>query len=117
MQVNREMAAAPVWVLNDKLWIIMAYLFLEEDATDWATNIIEGMETLMPPFTDYPVFVTAFHTRFEIVDEAGNALTALEQLWQGIKMVQDYTVLFKQHARWVRVVRACIICAGSIMGC
>lgn len=24
-------------------------------------------------------------------------LTALEQLWQGTKMVQDYTALFKQH--------------------
>lgn len=56
------------------------------------------METLTPPFTDYPAFVTAFRTRFEMVDEAGNMLTVLKQLWQGTKMVQDYTVLFKQHA-------------------
>lgn len=56
------------------------------------------METLTPPFADYPAFVTAFRTRFETVDEARDALTALEQLWQGTKTVQDYTALFKQHA-------------------
>lgn len=33
-----------------------------------------------------------------MVDEASNALTALEQLWQGTKTVQNYTMLFKQHA-------------------
>lgn len=56
------------------------------------------METLTPPFADYPVFVTAFRMWFETVDEAGDALMALEQLWQGTKTVQDYTALFKQHA-------------------
>lgn len=56
------------------------------------------METLTPPFVDFPAFVTTFRIRFETVDEASDALTALEQLWQGTKMVQDYTVLFKQHA-------------------
>lgn len=61
------------------------------------------METLTPPFSDYPAFVTAFRTRFEMVDEAGDMLTALEQLWQGIKTVQDYTVLFKQHAGRTRL--------------
>lgn len=55
------------------------------------------METLTPPFADYLAFVTAFRTWFGMVDEAGDALTALEQLWQGTKMVQDYTALFKQH--------------------
>lgn len=45
------------------------------------------MKTLTPPFADYPAFVTAFRTWFEMVDEAGDALT-----------VQDYTALFKQHA-------------------
>lgn len=58
----------------------MACLFLEGDAADWATSIIEGMETLTPPFADYPAFVTAFCTHFEIVDKAGDALTAIEQL-------------------------------------
>lgn len=53
------------------------------------------METLTPPFIDYPAFVTAFRIRFEIVDEAGDVLTVLEQLWQGTKIVQDYTALFK----------------------
>lgn len=52
----------------------------------------------MPPFVDYPAFVMAFCTRFETVDEAGNTLTALEQLWQRTKTVQNYTALFKQHA-------------------
>lgn len=56
---------------------------------------MEGMETLTPPFTDYLAFITAFHTRFKMVDEAGDVLTAIEQLWQGTKTVQDYTALFK----------------------
>lgn len=30
-------------------------------------------------------------------------LTVLEQLWQGTKMVQDYTALFKQHADCTRL--------------
>lgn len=55
------------------------------------------METLTSPYADYPAFVTTFRTQFEIVDEAGDALMALEQLWQGTKIVQDYTALFKQH--------------------
>lgn len=59
----------------------MACSFLEGDATNWATSIVEGMETLTPSFADYSAFVTAFRMRFETVDEAGNALTALEQLW------------------------------------
>lgn len=67
------------------------------------TSIIEGMETLTPPFADYPAFVTAFLMRFEMVDKAGNVLTALEQLWQGTKTVQDYTTLFKQHASHMRL--------------
>lgn len=75
----------------------MACSFLEGDAADWVTSIVEGMETLTPPFANYPAFITAFHTRFETVDEAGDTLTALEQLWQGTKTVQDYTALFKQH--------------------
>lgn len=65
----------------------MACSFLEGDAADWATSIIEEMETLTPPFTDYLAFVTTFRTRFEMVDEASNALTVLEQLWQGTKTV------------------------------
>lgn len=52
------MAAAPAWVTNDKLWIITACSFLEGDAADWTTSIIEGMETLTPPFADYLAFVT-----------------------------------------------------------
>lgn len=98
MQVNRGTAAAPAWVANDKLWIITACSFLERDAADWATSIVEGIETLTPPFADYLAFVTAFRTRFETVNEAGDALTALEQLWQETKTVQDYMVLFKRHA-------------------
>lgn len=78
MQINRETVAAPAWVTNNKLWIITACSFLEGDAAEWATSIIEGMETLTPPFADYSAFVTAFRTRFETVDEAGDALTALE---------------------------------------
>lgn len=92
------MAATLAWVANDKLWIITACSFLKGDAVDWVTSIVEEIETLTPPFADYPAFVTAFCTQFETVDEAGDALTALEQLWQGIKTVQDYTALFKQHA-------------------
>lgn len=80
MQVNRGTAAALAWVTNDKLWIITAYSFLEGDAADWATSIVEGMKTLTPPFADYPAFVTAFCMWFETVDEAGDALTALKQL-------------------------------------
>lgn len=98
MQVNKGMAAAPAWVVNDKLWIITACSFLEGDTEDWVTSIVEGMETLMPPFADYPAFITVFRIQFKTVDEASNALTALKQLWQGTKMVQDYTMLFKQHA-------------------
>lgn len=45
------------------------------------TSIVEGIETLTPPFADYLTFVTAFRTRFEMVDKAGDALMALEQLW------------------------------------
>lgn len=67
------------------------------------TSIVEGMKTLTPPFADYLAFVTTFRTQFEIVDEAGDALTALEQLWQGTKTVQDYTALFKQHAGRMRL--------------
>lgn len=88
---------------NDKLWIITVCSFLEGDTTDWVTSIIKGMETLMPPFTDYLAFVTAFRMWFETVDEAGNMLTALKQLWQGTKTVQNYTVLFKQHAGRIRL--------------
>lgn len=76
---------------------------MEGDAADWATSIVKGMETLTPPFTDYLAFVTAFCTQFETVVEAGDALTALEQLWQGTKTVQDYTALFKQHAGCMRL--------------
>lgn len=53
------------------------------------------METLTPLFTDYTTFVMAFWIRFETVNEADDVLTALEQLWQGTKMVQHYMVLFK----------------------
>lgn len=56
------------------------------------------MKMLTPPFADYPAFTTTFWTRFETVDKTGDALTVLEQLWQGTKTVQDYTVIFKQHA-------------------
>lgn len=38
-----------------------------------------------------------------MIDEVGNTLTALEQLWQGTKTVQDYIVLFKQHASRIRL--------------
>lgn len=72
---------------NDKLWIITAYLFLEGDAADWTTSIVEGMETLTLLFTDYLTFVTTFRMRFETVDEASDTLTALKQLWQGTKTV------------------------------
>lgn len=95
MQINRGTAAAPAWIANDKLWIIMAYSFLEGDAADWATSIIEGIETLTPLFADYPAFITAFRTQFKMVDKASDVLMALEQLWQGTKMVQDYIALFK----------------------
>lgn len=61
------------------------------------------METLTPPFADYPEFVTVFRTRFDRVNEADDMLTALKQLWQGTKMVQDYMVLFKQHAERTRL--------------
>lgn len=71
---------------------------MKGDTADWATNIIEGMKILSPPFADYPAFVTTFRTRFEIVDETSDVLTAIEQLWQGTKTVQNYTALFKQHA-------------------
>lgn len=69
------------WVINDKLWIVTACSFLEGNTIDWATGIIEGMEILTLPFTNYLTFVAAFQTRFEMVDEAGDALTVLEQLW------------------------------------
>lgn len=98
MQVNQRTTAALTWVNNDKLWIITTCSFLKGDTTDWATSIVEVMETLISLFADYPAFVTMFHTRFEMVDEADDMLTALEQLWQGIKIVQDYAALFKQHA-------------------
>lgn len=88
----------PAWVANDKLWIITACLFLKGDVADWVISIVKGMETLTPPFADYLAFVTAFRIRFETVNEVGETLTALEQLWQGTKTVQDYTALFKQHA-------------------
>lgn len=78
MQVNRGTAAAPTWVANDKLWIITACSFLKGDAADWAASIVEGIETLMLLFADYPAFITAFRTRFETVDEAGDVLTALK---------------------------------------
>lgn len=97
MQVNRGTAAALAWVTNNKLWIVTACSFLEGDAGDWATSIIEEMETLTPPFADYSAFITAFRTHFETVDKAGDALTAIEQLWHGTKTVQDYMTLFKQH--------------------
>lgn len=61
------------------------------------------MKTLTPPFANYPAFITAFYTQFETVDEAGDTLTALEQLWQGTKTVPDYTALFKQHAGRTRL--------------
>lgn len=61
------------------------------------------METLTPPFADYPAFITAFRTRFKTVNEAGDALMALEQLWEGTKTVQDYTALFKQHTGRTRL--------------
>lgn len=38
-----------------------------------------------------------------MVDEASNALTVLEQLWQGTKMVQDYTALFKQYVGCIKL--------------
>lgn len=81
----------------------MACLFLEGDAADWATSIVEGMETLTLPFADYLAFITTFRMRFKMVDEASDALTVLKQLWQGTKTVQDYTVLFKQHAGRTRL--------------
>lgn len=61
------------------------------------------MKTLTPPFANYSAFITAFYTQFETVDKAGDTLTALEQLWQGTKMVQDYTALFKQHPSRTRL--------------
>lgn len=103
MQINRGTAAMLAWVINDKLWIIIACSFLEGDATNWATSIVEGMETLAPPFANYSAFITAFRTQFEMVDKASNTLTALEQLWQGTKTVQDYIALFKQHAGRMRL--------------
>lgn len=61
------------------------------------------METLTPLFADYPAFATAFRTRFEMVNEAGDTLMALKQLWQDTKTMQDYTALFKQHAGRIRL--------------
>lgn len=81
----------------------MAYSFLEENTANWTTSIVEGMETLTPPFADYPAFVTIFRMQFEMVNEAGDVLTMLEQLWQGTKTVQDYTALFKQHTSRTRL--------------
>lgn len=103
MLTNRGMAATPAWVTNDKLWIIMACSFLEGDAANWATSIVEEIETLTPPFADYPAFVTAFCMQFKTVDKAGDVLTVLEPLWQGTKTVQDYIVLFKQHTGHTRL--------------
>lgn len=97
MQINRGTTVALTWVTNNKLWIITVCSFLEGDAADWVTSIVKGMETLTPPFADYPAFVTAFCTQFKMVDEAGDVLMVLEQLWQGTKTVQDYIALFKQH--------------------
>lgn len=62
MQVNQGTAATLAWVTNDKLWIITACSFLERYTADWATSIVEGMETVTPPFADYPAFVTVFQT-------------------------------------------------------
>lgn len=65
----------------------MACSFLEGDAMDWATSIIERMETLISLFADYPAFAAAFRTRFKMVNEASDTLTGLKQLWQGTKIV------------------------------
>ena len=64
---------------------------------DWATNVVEGMEKTPPAYTTYADFITDFRSRFETVDEAGDALTALNQLWMGKKTAQEYTTMFKQH--------------------
>ena len=85
-------------VINDKLWIITACSYLTDDAADWATSIVEGMETATPPYTLYSEFVKAFRDRFETTDEAGDALAALTQLWMGKKTAQEYTTAFNQHA-------------------
>lgn len=58
----------------------MVCSFLEGDTADWATSIVKEIETLISPFANYLVFVTTFRTRFEMVNKASDALTALEQL-------------------------------------
>ena len=79
----KKAAFAGGMVNDEKRWILTACSFLTGEAADWATSIVEGMEKTPPPYATYDEFVKAFRTRFETVDEAADALKALNELWMG----------------------------------
>lgn len=84
-------------VMDYKRWILTACSFLVDEAADWATGVIEGMESANCLYTSYDEFVTGFRTRFETVNEKQDALAALNRLFMGTGTAADYTAQFKQH--------------------
>lgn len=84
-------------------WVPAALTFLTDDAAIWATTVLESIGNGRMPYADWDAFVEAFRRRFETVDEEGDALVALDELWQGTKTVPEFVALFQQHAGRTRL--------------
>ncbi|KIP02040.1 hypothetical protein PHLGIDRAFT_122815 [Phlebiopsis gigantea 11061_1 CR5-6] len=86
-------------------WVSTVCTFFTDDTAIWATQVLEALSTCQTLFLCWRNFTEAFRKQFETIDEAGDALTAIEELWQGKKphagrtnlSDEDKQICFKKH--------------------
>jgi Retrotransposon gag protein len=81
----------------DMEWICAALLYLQDNASIWASPAMEEFANGGVPFgSNWETFCEQFKARFETVDEAVDAKEKLCVLWQDSSTVPKYAALFKE---------------------
>ena len=81
----------------DMEWIRATLLYLQDDASIWASLAMEEFATGGVPFGNrWDTFREHFKARFETVNEVVDAKEKLRVLWQNSSTVPEYAALFKE---------------------